>query len=95
MSAWKLSDLHAATQVGIGVALSGVNILFYAIITAAILSKKNIAWILPVIVIKYLILISAVYYVWASTEVLKVVMGIFSELILAAFVVPLFKRLLR
>jgi hypothetical protein len=87
-------DLYAATQVGIGVSVTWVNILFYAIITGAILSKKNIAWVLPVIVIKYLILISAVYYIWASTDVAKVLVGVFSELLLFSFMLLPTRRLL-
>lgn len=84
----------ATTHIVTGVLISWANILFYALITALFLAKKNIALAIALIVIKYLLLVSVVYYIWASTDVMLVLVGVFSELLLAALFLPPFKRYL-
>jgi hypothetical protein len=79
------NDLRIAASVGVGVSLSILNIYFYAMVASALLIKKNIAWIGPVIVIKYLLLIVSIYFIWHFCEVLSVLVGLFSELVLTAF----------
>lgn len=71
-----------ATSVLVGAVFLATNLFFYAIVSAAILVKKNIAWVGPVIVIKYLFLIVSVYLVWAYFHSLWVVTGMFAELLL-------------
>lgn len=87
-------DSEGATHVVKGVCFSWVNILFYSLITALFLAKKNIALATSLIVIKYLLLVTVVYYIWASLDVVLVLVGVFSELILTALVLPPFKRYL-
>lgn len=84
-----------STQVVMGVVLSWLNILFYSFIALIILHKKNIAWAMTMIVIKYLILVLVIYYVWASADTVLVVVGVFSQLVLTALVlIPLRKFVL-
>jgi hypothetical protein len=83
-----------ATHIVKGVCFSWVNILFYSIITALFLAKKNIALATSLIVIKYLLLVIVVYYIWASLDVVFVLVGVFLELFLTALALPPFKRYL-
>lgn len=76
------ADKRAASLFIVGGILLSVNVIFYAFISAVILIKKNIAWMGPVIVIKYLILIGSVYLIWAQAEVLWFLAGMFIELFL-------------
>lgn len=89
-----LLEKSDSTQVVNGALISWLNILFYSFIAAALLTKKNIAWVLPMIVIKYVILVSVVYYIWASTDVALVLVGVFSELFLTALVLLPVRRFL-
>jgi hypothetical protein len=68
-----------------------LNFLFYMVLAAAILVKKNIAWMGPVIVIKYLILIGSVYLVWAKCDVLLVLASMFAELLAVSLVLVTLK----
>jgi len=88
-----LRGLYGAIQIGIGVAISVVNIYFYVVLVGAIIVKKNIAWMGPVIVIKYGFLIASIYLVWAHCDLLLVTVGLFSELILTAVFVTTAKML--
>lgn len=85
-------DSEKTTHVVIGVVLSWMNILFYSFVSVILLTKKNIAWAMTIIVIKYLILVSVAYYIWASTDVVLVLVGVFLELILSALLIIPFKR---
>lgn len=87
-----LLSLPGSTHLVTGVFFSWLNIVFYAFIALMVLSKKNIAWVVPLIVIKYVILVSVVYYIWASTDVALVLVGIFLELILTAILAIPFRR---
>lgn len=89
-----IGDNDSTTHVVKGVVISWMNILFYSMITALFLSKKNVALATSLIVIKYLLLVTIVYYIWASLDVVLALVGVFSELILTALVLPLFKRYL-
>ena len=71
-----------------------MNLIFYMVLAAAILVKKNIAWMGPVIVIKYLILIVSVYFVWAHCDVLLVLASMFTELLTTILLLIVFKKLL-
>ncbi len=84
VSAVVIGSPSQSTHLVIGVALSWVNILFYAFVAHVILNKKNIAWAMTMIVIKYLILVSVLYYIWASADVVIVLVGVFSQLVLTA-----------
>ncbi|MCC6138795.1 MAG: hypothetical protein IT287_09190 [Bdellovibrionaceae bacterium] len=94
ITAHLLLQKEDSTQVVNGALISWINILFYSMIAGAVLSKKNIAWVLPMIVIKYVILVSVVYYIWASTDVALVLVGVFSELFLTALVLLPIRRFL-
>lgn len=87
-------DLYDATQIFYGVGLSIFNLLFYSLIAGLIFVKKNIAWIVPIIVIKYSLLIVAIYLIWAHCKPLFVVGGMISELIITAFVWLIIKKVL-
>jgi hypothetical protein len=89
-----LLNLYDATQVIYGVTFSVANFLFYSLVAWMIFVKKNIAWIVPIIVIKYAILIVAIYLVWAHCNALLVAAGMLSELILAAFAWLILKRVI-
>lgn len=92
-SIWSSSE--QSTQVVMGIVFSWLNILFYSFIALIILHKKNIAWAMTMIVIKYLILVSVLYYVWASANTVLVLVGVFSQLMLTALVlIPLKKFVL-
>ncbi len=94
LMAWFIGSEPQATQVVTGVVISWVNIFFYALITALFLAKKNVALAIPLIVIKYVLLVWIVYYIWASSDVVLVLVGVFSELILTALILLPFKRFL-
>jgi hypothetical protein len=87
-------SLYDATQIMYGMGFSIFNLLFYSLVAWMIFVKKNIAWIVPIIVIKYAILIVAIYLVWAHCNALLVAAGMLSELILAAFVWLFLKRVI-
>jgi hypothetical protein len=89
-----LCDPEGATHIVKGVCFSWANILFYSFITALFLAKKNIALATSLIVIKYLLLVIVVYYIWASLDVVFLLVGVFSELFLTALALPPFKRYL-
>ncbi len=89
-----MGDSRTASNVIIASAFLSLNIIFYMILAAAILVKKNIAWMGPVIVIKYLILIGSVYLVWAKFDVLLVLASLFTELLTAIILLMVFKLLL-
>ena len=84
----------ATTHVVMGVLISWLNILFYSLITVLFLGKKNVALAIGLIVIKYVLLVTVVYYIWASADVMMVLVGVFSELILTALILPPFRRFL-
>ena len=71
-----------------------MNLIFYMVLAAAILVKKNIAWMGPVIVIKYLFLLVSVYFIWAKGDVLFVLSGMFVELFLIIISYMVFKKVL-
>lgn len=86
--------LHDAVQVGYGILFAVFNQLFYAFITWAIFIKKNIASIVFVIVIKYAILLVAIYLVWAHGQALLFAMGMLAELMLTALTWLMLKQVL-
>jgi hypothetical protein len=83
--------LYVATQVGIGVLISVMNTALYALLAWTIIVKKNIAWMGPVIVIKYSILIASIYYVWTHHNVLLVLLGLIAQLIVSTLLIALIK----
>jgi hypothetical protein len=83
--------LYVATQVGIGVLISVINVALYALLAWTIIVKKNIAWMGPVIVIKYSILIASIYYVWTHHNVLLVLLGLIAQLIVSTLLIALIK----
>ena len=87
-----LTNLYDATQMGYGVLFGALNILFYAFVSSVIFVKKNIAWAVPIIVIKYSILIVVIYLLWFHGNALPVVTGMLSETILTALVWLLLKK---
>lgn len=87
-------NLYDATQVSIGVGISVLNMLFYSWLGWLLFVKKNIAWIGAVIVIKYLFLALGIYLVWTYGEVVFVLLGLFSEIVLTALFYLLLKLLL-
>jgi hypothetical protein len=87
-----LLDMRSATNLICGALFLTVNLLFYTLLSAAILIKKNIAWMGPVIVIKYLFLIASVYFVWAYSDVLLVLSGMFVELIIIIIIFMILQK---
>lgn len=85
-------DKRSATNLICGALFLTVNLTFYTILSAAILIKKNIAWMGPVIVIKYLFLIASVYLVWAYSDVLLVLSGMFVELFIIIIIYMILKK---
>lgn len=90
-SALGLRGLHDATHVLIGILLTSMNIYFYALLGVMIFVKKNIAWIGPVIVIKYLILMASIYMIWQHGDLMLVTVGLFAELFLSSLFMALLK----
>lgn len=86
LSGYIYSGLYGALNVGVGAAVSLINIQFYALIFWRIFTKKNIASLGLLIVIKYTILLLLIYFVWAYCDVLMSVAGLVSELIITALV---------
>lgn len=87
-----LANLYDATQIGYGVLFGAFNILSYAFVSGVIFVKKNIAWAVPIIVIKYSILIVVIYLLWSQGNALQVVGGMLLEIILTALVWLLLKK---
>lgn len=87
-------DLRYALNIIFGSLFLTVNLTFYSLMSAAILIKKNIAWMGPVIVIKYLFLIVSVYFIWAKGDALLVLAGMFVELFLIIACYMIIKKLL-
>lgn len=90
-----ISGMRAATEVGIGSAFVSINMAFYGLLSLAIFIKKNIAWVGPVIVIKYLFLIISVYFIWAYRDVLLVLVGMFAGLFTTITLLMIFKKFWR
>lgn len=88
-----IRDWRVATNIGLGAAFATVNITFYGIVALGLVLKKNIAWLGPVIVIKYLFLLVSVYLIWAHSDVLLVLVGMFSQITLVAVCYLLLKYL--
>lgn len=85
------ADRHTALNVFCASVFLTMNLIFYMVLAAAILVKKNIAWMGPVIVIKYLILIGSVYLVWAKCDALLVLASMFMELLTITALLVVFK----
>ncbi len=85
-------DMRSATNLICGALFLTVNLIFYTLLSAAILIKKNIAWMGPVIVIKYLFLIASVYLVWAYSDVLLVLSGMFVELFIIIIIYMILQK---
>jgi hypothetical protein len=85
-------DSRIALNVACASVFLTLNLIFYMVLAAAILVKKNIAWMGPVIVIKYLILIGSVYLVWANCDVLLVLASMFTELLTTIFLLVVVKK---
>lgn len=94
LAAWSTGDGHIALNVIWASVFLTLNLIFYMVLAAAILVKKNIAWMGPVIVLKYLILIGSVYLVWANCDVLLVLASMFAELLTTIALLMVFKTLL-
>lgn len=88
-------EMRTATEVGIGSIFVSVNMAFYGLLSLAIFVKKNIAWVGPVIVIKYLFLIVSVYFIWAYRDVLLVLVGMFAGLFTTITLLVIFKKFWR
>jgi len=82
---------EVATQLGIGVLISAISTGFYALLAWTIIVKKNIAWMGPVIVIKYSILIASIYYVWVHQNIVLVTVGLLAQLVISALIVAVMK----
>jgi hypothetical protein len=93
-AAWATGDSRIASNVIWASVFLTLNLIFYMVLAAAILVKKNIAWMGPVIVLKYLILIGSVYLVWANCDVLLVLATMFTELLTTIVLLLVFKMLL-
>ena len=93
-TAWASGDSRIASNVIWASVFLTLNLIFYMVLAAAILVKKNIAWMGPVIVLKYLILIVSVYLVWANCDVLLVLASLFAELLTTIILLMVFKSLL-
>jgi len=88
-------ETEKSTHIVIGIAFSWLNILFYSFVALLILHKKNIAWAMTMIVIKYLILVLVLFYVWATADIHLVVVGVFAQLLITALAfIPLKKFVL-
>lgn len=87
-------ELRSAINIISGSLFLTFNLTFYTVMSAAILIKKNIAWMGPVIVIKYLFLIVSVYFIWAKGDVLLVLSGMFVELFLIIISYVILKKAL-
>ncbi|MBY0385200.1 hypothetical protein K2X05_08585 [bacterium] len=85
--------MRAATEAGVGSLFVSINMAFYGLLSVAIFVKKNIAWVGPVIVIKYLFLIVSVYFIWAYRDVLLVLVGMFTGLCITITLLMIFKKL--
>ncbi len=94
LTAWATADSRVALNVFWASVFLTLNLIFYMVLAAAILVKKNIAWMGPVIVLKYLILIGSVYLVWANCDVLLVLASMFTELLTTIILLLVFKMLL-
>lgn len=94
LTAWSTGDGRIASNVIWASVFLTLNLIFYMVLAAAILVKKNIAWMGPVIVLKYLILIGSVYLVWANCDVLLVLASMFAELLTTIVLLMVFKKLL-
>lgn len=94
LAAWATGDSRTASNVIWASVFLTLNLIFYMVLAAAILVKKNIAWMGPVIVLKYLILIGSVYLVWANCDVLLVLASMFTELLTTIVLLLVFKMLL-
>lgn len=85
-------DMRSATNMICGALFLTINLTFYVVLSTAILIKKNIAWMGPVIVIKYLFLIVSVYFVWAYSNVLLVLSGMFVELLIIIIIYMILQK---
>lgn len=85
------AERHVALNVFCASVFLTLNLIFYMVLAAAILVKKNIAWMGPVIVIKYLILIGSVYLVWAKCDAILVLASMFTELLTITALLVVFK----
>jgi hypothetical protein len=85
-------SLYDATQFGWGVLFAVFNQVFYTFVTWMIFVKKNVAWVVLVIVIKYAILLVAIYLVWLYGEALMFAVGMLAELILTALMWLMLKK---
>lgn len=95
LTSWYFLNLRDAQSCVLGAFFSAMNLYFYIVVFWDIFSKKNIASLGVLIVIKYSLLLVFIFLIWGHVSLVWFALGLTTELIITALLWLLVKQIRR